>query len=91
MSRAIIQSTQLAVSLSLNIQVQNEHDTRLVTLPLVQLTTLFFWLWTVRQIVTRFRFELILLVRDITDTLDLTGKVFVIGLNSLAFGFGVTP
>jgi len=89
MSRVIVQSTQIAVSLSLNIQVQNENDTHLMTLRLVPLTTLFFALWSIRQSWSRFWFELAMMIDDIIGRLSIAGKVVSIGFNSLVWGMGL--
>jgi len=91
MSRyAIMRSTQIGVTLSLNIQVRNDNDAQLLTFNLVHLTTLFLWLWSIWQTLGRFRFEFSMLVNDMTNAVIFVGKIIVIGFSSLAYGMGVS-
>ena len=81
-----MKSTQVYVMLALNVQIQNENDTRLMTLPLVPLTTLFFALWSIRQSWNRFWFELAMMVDNLTSRLSVVCKVVSIGFTSLVWG-----
>ena len=90
MSRAIIHSTQVCVTLALNIQVQHNHEARLMSLPLVPVTPLFFTLLSVGQSWSRFRFEVATLAADSQEAIGFAGKVLTIGFKALAFGLGVS-
>ena len=90
MGRQLMKHTQVCITLSVNVQVRRGHDTRLVTLPLLPLTTLFFWLWAIRETVFRIGFELASIADDLYQALTFTGKVAAITFNALAFGLGVT-
>lgn len=57
MSRAIMQSTQVCVSLSLNVIATNGEDTRLATFPILYLTTLIMALWSFGNLIHRLRYE----------------------------------
>ena len=79
-------STQVACHLSLNFVVSEGGNARLVTLPLLPLTGLFFMLWSMRQAVDRFTFELATLADELKLSVIFTAKLIVIGVNALAFG-----
>jgi hypothetical protein len=81
--------TQIAVTLSLNIVTKTEDGIRLMTLPLVQLTRLILWFWTVWQIVNDLGFECVVIINDLTEVIILAVKITMITLNTLAFGLGV--
>lgn len=49
MSQALMQSTQIGVSLSLTIVTKTDNDTRLDMAHLADVTRLVFWLWSVGQ------------------------------------------
>ena len=91
MIRQLMKSTQICVTLALNVQVQHHNETRLMALPLIQITWLVFVLWSFWESIFRLRSELSLFVNDLKAAVMFTGKVLTIGLNSLAFGLGVIP
>jgi len=87
--------TQQAYILSLNIVTQDDTGLRLAVLPLLSLTWLIMAIWLVRQSWSRFCFwlwpELVEgLAQDIQSRLQVTSTLLIIGLNSLAFGMGVS-
>ncbi len=89
MKRQLMHSTQCRVDLALNIISRRNGKEQLVTLNLIALTGLIFWLWTVVQTVNRLHSEGLLVVHDISQTASIIGKLVMIGFNVLAFGVGV--
>lgn len=87
--RALMKSTQVACSLSLNVVTRTDRGTHLATLELVQLTGLILFLWQFWQVVGRLTGELSYLVSDLVSAADFAAKVLVIGFKSLSFGLGV--
>jgi hypothetical protein len=49
MSRALMASTQIAVSLSLTVVTTDGRRTQVFAWPLVNLTPILFWLWSLQQ------------------------------------------
>jgi hypothetical protein len=82
-------STQLAVILALNIQVQNGNEARLLMIPLLVFTGLFYRLWSAKRVVARWQFQFAGLARDIEASVSFICSVFIIGVKSVAFGVGV--
>ncbi len=83
--RTILSATALAVYLSLNVElVDDQRGTGLFTLPLLSLTGLLMFAWSIRAGIARLRSKL--------DTwvvrLQLTQMVVGIGWRSLAWGVG---
>lgn len=86
--KALMQ-TQVAVTLSLNVVTTTDQETQLLTLPLVQLTTLIVWVWAIWQTAYDLGSEALLLASDVAATIDVATKVISIGCKALAFGLGV--
>ena len=84
MTTAIMQSTQVAISLSVNVIVKDDTGIRLLAFPIVFLTGLF--LWQVLQHFQSLKIELAVLVSDLSETLSFTSKVLAIVFNSLVYG-----
>ena len=90
MNRQLMRQTQVMVNLSLNVITKTNGQEQLVTMNLIRLTTLIFWLWSIRQGITRHLHTLSLLLGEVRHTLNVSGTVFAISVNSLAFGLGVS-
>ena len=89
MAKHLMTSTQVVCHLSLNITVNDNGRTQLVTMPLLPLTTIFFALWAVRQTVNTAIYELVLMADDFKALVTPAFKVAAILINSVAFGLGV--
>jgi len=85
MTRALMQTTQVNVTLSLNVNVSDDYQAQLITFPLVTLTTLFLLIIQIYQDIN----QALPVVMGWVDTLTLTGKLLTIGFTALAFGLGV--
>lgn len=86
MTTAIMQSTQVAISLSVNVIVKDDTGIRLLAFPILFLTGLFLFLWQVLQHFQSLKIELAVLVSDLSETLSFTSKVLAIVFNSLVYG-----
>lgn len=84
-----LKSVQIAYHLTLTVTVKRNDEIWAMTTPLVQLTTLIFWLWSIQQSLDRGWFELIARLENLTVTLLITLKVMVIIGSSLAYGLGM--
>jgi hypothetical protein len=69
MSYQLMTQTQVSYHLSI-VAVQNGDDTRIGIVPLLQLTSLFFFLWQVTRIVSSIRLDLATATDDILYLLD---------------------
>ncbi len=87
MSTALMQSTQIDITFS--VQISTDREAELLTLLFLLLTPVLF-LWQMKQKVNRFWVELVLLVADLKDLLTFIGKVIGITLNSFAYGLGIS-
>jgi len=74
----------------LAVQITIEDETGALTFSILLATRLFALLYQVSQVVLFIGYELSVLAGDLKAALNFAGKVFAIGLNSLAYGFGVT-
>ena len=74
----------------LAVQIIIEDDTGALTFSILLATRLFALLYQVSQVISFIGYELSLLIGDLKTALNFAGKVFAIGLNALAYGFGVT-
>jgi len=87
----MLQATQYAVNLSLNITTEKDGQREIAFFPLVSLTTLLMWLWSARVFVGRARFEWSVLVEEVVEDLEIVieaiGKLFV-GLVPVPVGVG---
>lgn len=88
MTRALL-STQVAVTLSLNVVTRSGNDTQLMALPLLTLTPILFLVYALLQWVNRQWYGLATLAMDFREAFTFTATVFTIGLSSLAWGMGV--
>lgn len=96
MSKALIEQTQVNACLTLTIVAKNDNDTQFVTLPILELTTLLFWLWSFWETVSRLWLDLTELVNAMGELLEaaqmvikiyqMWGSVFI---SSLRYGIGV--
>jgi hypothetical protein len=82
-------SVQVNVNLSLNVVTKTADGTQLMAFPLLSLTPVIFALGRLPQLITSVRLEAVTLANDIVEAAIFTGKVFAIGVHSLAFGLGV--
>jgi hypothetical protein len=89
MAKQLMTSTQVACHLSLNITVNDNGNTQLVTLPLLPLTTIFFALWALRQTLDTAIIEAVLLADEFKAALTPAFNVAAIIFKSVAFGLGV--
>ena len=87
MNTALLQSTQMSITLS--IQISTDKEAELMSLLFLLLMPVLF-LIQIRQKVNRYWNELQLLVSDIKDLLNFIGKVIVITFKSFAYGLGLS-
>ena len=85
MSPALMRSTQVSITLSL--QISTDREAELLSL-LFLLFVPVLLLLQIRHKVNRFWNELRLLAADIEDLLNFIGKVIVITFKSFAYGLG---
>jgi hypothetical protein len=88
-NRTLMQSQSIAVNLCLQVITKDESGGRMSTLPILRLTPLLFWLWSIRQRVNQLAEEVLLTIDRIAAPLLVMGKVVSIGFTSLAWGMGV--
>ena len=74
----------------LAVQIIIEDDTGALTFSILLATRLFVLLYQAGLLISSIGYELSVLTDDFKAALNFAGKVFAIGLNSLAYGFGVT-
>ena len=74
----------------LAVQIIIEDDTGVLTFSILLATRLFALLYQASQVVLFIGYELSMLANDFKAALNFAGKVLAIGLNALAYGFGVT-
>lgn len=86
MSSVLLPSTQVSITVSL--QISTDREAELLTVLFLLLTPVLV-LWQVKRKVKRLWDELILLVADIKDLLIFIGKVVAITFNAFAFGLGL--
>lgn len=94
MSRAIVHSTQIGVTLSLNIIAATDGDTRLLTFPLIRLTSLVFCLWTLWQKAGRFWLELMAwyaALLALVEALGMVARIYLTwaGIVTVSMKYGV--
>jgi len=89
MTRALMQSTQVSVTLALNIITQDNTRRQVSIMPLVTLTPILFIFWQLCAWLTAAGAGLSALVGDLAGAVTVTGKMLAIGVNALAFGVGV--
>lgn len=82
--RAIMQSTQVIVTL----QITGDREQELVTL-LALITQALAFIWQLWQWANRFYCELTGFFQDFREAASFTGKVMVIGLTAWLYGVGV--
>jgi hypothetical protein len=82
-SLTLHQQTRIAVNVII------EDETGMLAFSILFVTGLFTVCWQISRIVSALKRELSLLARDLTGSLDFTGKVFVIAFRSLTFGLGL--
>ncbi len=81
-------STQVGVTLALNVIIDDDDTGRYsIVYPLLALTRLMMLFWSIRQTVNQVIFTLGSLAQDLKNSV--TGKVFAIGFNSIAWGVGL--
>ena len=88
MTRRALQSTQIAVTLAVNVVTVANNRPQVVALPLLTLTPILFCLWTVTLWLNRQWFDLATLAADIQEAGRFVVTVYLIGLKSLAWGLG---
>lgn len=86
----LMKSVQVAYHLTLTITFRKNGDLWGMTVPLMQLTTLFFRVWQLQQIGKQWQKNLMELSREIGNRLNTMTKISCIIANSLAYGLGVT-
>ena len=96
MKTMALSHTRIAVSLAVNVKVQEDRGENLFSFPLVSLTPLVFWVLSMWQSTTVFYFDLWSLgqaVVSMTDSVVVTCLPFVwvgcIVVKSLAWGLGL--
>lgn len=77
---------EVNVSLSVVVTRQDDASMSFSVWPLLPLTALLMLLWNIGLLVNKTIFTLAMLRADVTEFLDLTGKLLSIGINSLAWG-----
>ncbi|MBN1217431.1 MAG: hypothetical protein JXM69_00765 [Anaerolineae bacterium] len=93
MSRALLQSSQVAVTLSLNIITEDKDAYHLAVIPLLRLSplglmVLYFTVMEnpITRYISRVTAKITRFIRDTARALSITGKMLTIGVNSLAWG-----
>ena len=77
---------EVSVSLSLTVISQDDESLKFSIAPLLQLTRIFMLYWWIGLIVNRVRYDLEMLRIDVLNLVETTSKLFLIGINSLAWG-----
>ncbi len=90
MNRTLLQSTQVKVTLSVNLEINTPTGTELVTLPLLPLTWLIMAIWQTRLFVGRGKYALVIFRQDFTQAAAFTGKMFTITFNSWVWALRVS-
>lgn len=86
MSKSIVlQSKQVSANLSIVVTTQDDK-LRLFVIPLLSLTTLFFWFWRLTEIVQIIGIGYRILTEQLIYTLEVWFKVTSIVFNSLGYG-----
>lgn len=86
MSKRLMELTQ--VNISLSIQIETDQEAKLINLVVLLFTPLLY-IWRAWQGVKRGYIEARLWLLDMKDLLVFIGKVIVITVKSFAFGLGV--
>ena len=86
MSKRLMELTQ--VNISLSIQIETDQEAQLINLVVLLFTPLLY-IWRAWQDVKRGYIEARLWLLDMRDLLVFIGKVIVITVKSFAFGLGV--
>lgn len=84
----ILQSTQIMVSLALNVQKNTDGAITLKVFNILSLTSFLFLIWQFGQFLNTSKSGLYLLISDLFQVGVIIGKVFSIGINSLVYGVG---
>jgi len=90
MTRAMMHSTQVSVTLALNVITQDDTRRQLVIVPIVALTPVVFAAWQLSVWLTSALVGWLALVDDIGQAAAIGCKVLAIGCNALAWGVGVS-
>ena len=89
MNQAIMRSTQVSVTLAINVQVRRHNQAQLVTFSLFPLTVFVMFIWQATQAINRVLYWWATLTDDIQAAVSFAVIIWLIGFNSLAFGLGV--
>lgn len=89
MSKTLMQSTQVCISLSINVITKNDNGVRLDTLRLVYLTGLVMLLWRFGNWKNRIAYRLARVARDTKQKAGRLGeRLLSLGFRPLVFGVG---
>lgn len=86
----IMLNTTIAVFLSINVQVEQNGQTRLFTLPLLSLTTWLLGWWRLKAVASRLREDISICLTSIRGWCMICLVVSDIGFKSILYGAGVT-
>ncbi|GAB4446293.1 MAG: hypothetical protein Kow0031_28920 [Anaerolineae bacterium] len=89
MNRALVQASQVKVTLSLQVELNSRDGAQLVALALGPLVWLAMLLWRLRLWVNRLRYEWAMFRQDLAEAAAFTLTLFAIAFNAWAWALGV--